>query len=98
MMTEDNTVIKIISTGGTIAESPGEGTRFHLSARELVARLGPAVRSLEVETVDLMDVPSTFMRPQQMLEIGAAIDIAFADQRVSGVVVTHGTATMEETA
>ena len=91
-------MIKIISTGGTIAESPGEGDRFHLSARQLVAGLGPAFRSLEVETVDLMDVPSTFMRPQDMLEIGAAIDTALADRRVSGVVVTHGTATMEETA
>lgn len=91
-------MIKIISTGGTIAESPGEGDRFHLSGRQLVAGLGTALRSLEVETADLMDVPSTFMRPQDMLKIGAAIDIALADPRVTGAVVTHGTATMEETA
>jgi L-asparaginase len=98
MMTEDTSMIKIISTGGTIAESPGEGDRIHLSSRQLVAGLGPAFPSLQVETMDLMDVPSTFMRPQDMLRIAAEIDIALADPRVSGAVVTHGTATMEETA
>jgi len=91
-------MIKIISTGGTIAESPGEGDRFHLSARQLIAGLGSAFRLLEVETVDLMDVPSTFMRPEDMLRIGTAIETALSDPHVTGAVITHGTATLEETA
>jgi L-asparaginase len=89
-------MIRVISTGGTIAESPGHGDRFHLSGQQLIDSLRGEVG--EVEAVDLMDIPSTFVTTAEMIRIRDAVAAARAVPSVSGVVVTHGTATLEETA
>lgn len=91
-------MIKIITTGGTIAEKPGKAGRFHLSGEQLIANLPNTRLASEIEVVDLMDVPSTFMRVEDMLKIADAAIKIQNDSNVAGVVVTHGTATMEETA
>ncbi len=93
-------MIRLITTGGTIAEAPASGGRAHWDGGRLLAaagELGDGGRS-GVEVTDLMDVPSTFLDTDQMYEIATAVGRACADPAVTGVVVTHGTATMEETA
>jgi L-asparaginase len=89
--------ISIITTGGTITQVLGGPELRHLRGAELMSGLAesPGVTAVEVE--DLLDVPSTFIGSAEMLRIAAAVRRHVERDDVDGVVVTHGTATIEET-
>lgn len=87
----------VIGTGGTIASTgdPRRGAVATHSGNELVAGLaGPH----DIEVRDLMTVGSYQLSLAQMRRIAEAASAAAAEPGVAGVVVTHGTDTMEETA
>lgn len=94
--------VRVITTGGTIAQLLGEGEAQHVSGTKLVEALAGAAEfggklDVEVQVEDLFDLPSTYIGTDEMLVIADRVAAAAADPAVEGVVVTHGTATLEET-
>jgi L-asparaginase len=88
--------VKVLAAGGTIAMSGAGGANLALDAADLVATI-PGLDgdgSLEAETV--ANLPSAHLALSDQLRIcRAARDTA---RQGTGVVVTHGTDTLEETA
>jgi L-asparaginase len=88
--------VRVISTGGTIAEGVSSGERRHQAAADMLRPLGDVLEA-ELCALDLFDVPSTFMTFEHMTDLSAMVRRA-SDEGMDGVVVTHGTDTLEETA
>ena len=89
--------VVVLATGGTIASAAteGGGAVAQRTAAELLEAAGPA--TVDVQAQDLMSVGSYLMTHRDMRTIAAAVAGEVAREDVHGVVVTHGTDTMEET-
>jgi L-asparaginase len=91
--------VVLVSTGGTIASRPEEATGKlvpALSPDDLLATLAwPDAPPLEVD--DFAQVPSWEMFGETAFALAARVDEHLRRDEVAGVVVTHGTDTMEET-
>jgi L-asparaginase len=87
----------LVATGGTIASKirPDGGVAVALDGKELLASV-PDLETSDVEVLDLFQGPSWNLDLDEMSTIALAARDAHAD--VSGVVMTHGTDTLEETA
>jgi L-asparaginase len=94
-------VVQIITTGGTIASriDPATGAAFPvMRASELVAQIPELTRHAELRVYEFGLIPSWDMTPAIAARLARTIRSAFATDGVDGVVVTHGTDTMEESA
>jgi L-asparaginase len=92
--------VHVIATGGTIASlaDPLTGAvRPAVSAEDLVAGV-PAIDRFEPRVEELAHVSGWNVTPEVMLAVAARAQAAADDDAVAGVVVTHGTDTVEETA
>lgn len=90
-----------IATGGTIAMKVDPQTRAAvpaLSGEDLLPTV-PAIGSVtRLEIDNPFNVPSDYMGPAQWIALHRAIATALARGDVTGVIVSHGTDTLEETA
>ena len=83
----------MITTGGTIASSADEDgvKRPSTSGEDLIS-------GLDVEVVDLLSVDSSQLTPADWDSMRTAVVAVAQHPDVDGVVITHGTDTMEESA
>jgi L-asparaginase len=90
--------IEVVATGGTIASRSGaEGRRATVLAKELVASAGPLPPGVEVGARDVITRGSYAFDTADLLALAREVRTALRDG-ADGVVMTHGTDTMEETA
>ncbi|MFG2900000.1 asparaginase [Streptomyces zaomyceticus] len=90
--------IVVISTGGTIASRwQGTGYAADASGNDVLAT-APLPEGVTVEVVDLFNVNSSRMTAAHQLALLRTVHETFADPGVDGIVITHGTDTLEETA
>lgn len=98
--------VALIFTGGTI-DSVGADrldlawyleTGQRLADGELVARVPELTSIAEVEEVPFRRLPSQAITDADLLDLVGTIHGLFEGDRADGVVVTHGTNTLEETA
>lgn len=92
--------VVLLATGGTIssrASETGGAAVASDTGEQVFASLGVAAPH-PVRVVDVLRKGSYLLTVDDMIAICAGIRQALADPQVLGVVVTHGTDTMEETA
>jgi L-asparaginase len=93
--------VRILTTGGTIASLPdpqGGGKRPAVSGEQLVAGV-PGLGDIADVSVDEVASESSWnLTPADMLTVARRAAAALEEPGVDGVVVTHGTDTLEETA
>jgi L-asparaginase type II len=96
--------VRVVATGGTIAgeqRDPGTlgGYEIKKSVNEIVALIPNVQRYAQIETEQFSNVPSPSITPDHWLRLAQRINALFAERPdLSGIVVTHGTARLEETA
>lgn len=91
------TRVVILATGGTIASvnAEGGGAVASRSAEDLLSGWG--ADDVDVEAKDVMSVGSYLMTFGSMRELARAARRELQREDVAGVVITHGTDTIEET-
>src|SRR5215471_7185823 len=95
--------VLIIATGGTIAGEGEPGTLGAYEIRkpiaEIVAQVPELKKYAQVETEQFSNLPSALITPDQWLLLARRINSVFEKRGdLSGIVVTHGTDRLEETA
>ncbi|MDZ4746230.1 MAG: asparaginase [bacterium] len=93
--------VVIIFTGGTIASTLDKewgGVVPSMSGGEILARI-PGIRDeVDISVHEYGTFPGPHMTPDRMLELASLTQSYVSRDDVDGVVVTHGTDTLEETA
>jgi L-asparaginase len=91
-------IVKVLATGGTIATTTIDGaSAARLKGEELFAHVPGGFRA-KVVIEDVSRVASWMLGPEEMHAIAKSALDSTRDPAVKGVVVTHGTATLEYTA
>ncbi|MCK9443860.1 MAG: asparaginase [Tissierellaceae bacterium] len=93
--------VAIIFTGGTI--SMKVDPRIHaaipaLTSEEIIGMVTNIEKFSQIEIINYANVPSPHINPTMMMEIAMLVKKTVAREDITGVIVTHGTDTLEETA
>jgi L-asparaginase len=107
MMAAQRPVVHVLATGGSISGLGADRLDFvaypesgrRLSIEELLARIPEAGDLAELRAENFIRTGSSSIGPAQWLQLAQRINALFGGpQAPQGVVLTHGTATLEETA
>jgi L-asparaginase len=91
----------VIATGGTIAmqlDPVRHAVVPAMSGADLLASIPAAAGIASIEVREFSNIPSSCMDPPRWSALSSAVSDALRQPEVSGVVVAHGTDTLEETA
>ncbi|RQO36374.1 L-asparaginase [Herminiimonas sp. KBW02] len=98
---QNKPVVQFIATGGTIAMKidPVKNAPVPaISGDDLLATVPDVAKYATIEVNNLSNVPSDYMDPPRWIGLTKAVQTALDRSDVSGVIVSHGTDTLEETA
>jgi L-asparaginase len=94
-------IVKLIATGGTIAMKidPVKNAPVPaISGEDLLSTVPDISKYAKVEVKNLSNVPSDYMDPERWVGLQKAVKEALDRNEVAGVIVSHGTDTLEESA
>src|SRR2546429_7429324 len=94
------THVVVLTTGGTIStrDVDGSGARPVLRGQDLLQQIPDLGAVAEVEVAELAFVPGAFMTLATMRQMSERARQILCQPQVAGLVVTHGTDTLEESA
>lgn len=93
--------IVVVFTGGTIASALDEGFGGvvpSLTGGQILAHIPDVAGLADIVVHEYGTFPGPHITPERMLELSNIVNGYLADPSVHGVIVTHGTDTLEETA
>jgi L-asparaginase len=98
--------VHILGTGGSISGIGPHRLDFtlypelgkKLTVQQMLERIPEARELAELTGEDVLQVGSPSIGPNEWLQLAGRIHAVFGDADVKGIVITHGTATLEETA
>ena len=106
--------IHIISTGGTIAsktasltQTTGYGAKANASgekegvgllASDLIAGIPGIEELVDITAENIYTIPSSSVEPSDVLALSKRVNEVLKGEDIDGIVITHGTDTLEETA
>ncbi len=94
-------VVHVIGTGGTISGGfdPETGRPRSLSAQDLVDLVPALSERVEIEEEDFSRIGSSSMTPEIQFRLAMRVrELMSTREDLSGIVITHGTDSLEETA
>ncbi len=94
-------VVKFIATGGTIAmkiDPVKKAPVPAISGDDLLATVPDVANFASIEVENVSNVPSDYMDPPRWVALTKTVQTALDRPEVAGVIVSHGTDTLEETA
>src|SRR5690349_2873393 len=94
-------VVVFIATGGTIAmkiDPVKHAPVPAISGEDLLATVPEVSKYATVEVKNVSNVPSDYMDPARWSALTREVNTALRRADVSGVIISHGTDTLEETA
>jgi len=103
MSAEKKPHIFILTTGGTIASAPLSSTQvtgysIAFDADALLSTIPCIGQQYDLEAEELFFVGSSCLQDSHLLQLSRRVNALLARPGIDGVVITHGTDTMEETA
>ena len=96
--------VVVLATGGTIAstlphpQALAQDYTVTCLATDLLANIPQARALAELHCIDLLSLPSHDIGNDELLHIARAVQAYLDDPDVDGLVITHGTDSLEETA
>lgn len=88
--------VLVLATGGTIAQTTSKSSS--LKGEELIEAIPQLEDIADITTEQIVQVSSPDITESNWIDLGKRINEALSTDEVQGIVVTHGTDTMEETA
>ncbi|MFS1663611.1 asparaginase [Streptococcus sp. zg-JUN1979] len=90
------TKILALHTGGTISMNADNNGQVNSNTENPIAQLSFDMANLDIDSFDFLNLPSPHITPKHMLSLYHKIRESAG--KYDGVVITHGTDTLEETA
>jgi len=92
--------IKLIATGGTIAmrKDPLGKAVPAVTGHDLLESIPQLKEEAFWEVEEFSNLASCNFSPERMLDLAKVVNEAFSDPGLQGIIITHGTDTLEETA
>ncbi|SJZ68629.1 asparaginase [Selenihalanaerobacter shriftii] len=92
--------IKLISTGGTIAMGENKEGKLipKFTGKELIESIPELEEMCEVEVNEFCNIDSSQMTPERMFKLAQLVKEEIRNSDIDGIVITHGTDTLQETA
>lgn len=93
--------VVVITTGGTIAmsfDATKGGSVPAINGKDLIKAVPGIADVCQLEVIDFANIPSFHITPEFMLSLATETEKVLARRDVAGVVISHGTDTLEESA